>query len=164
MSTSDHYAFRNAVAEDLAAHPERKAQLDREHHALEQERKGLEAIIGRKPIAETQNVITAVEKFIVKYVALPPHAGLALAVWAAATWLHEQFEAFGYLAIVSPLKGCGKTRLTEVLGCIVKQPIFTVGISEAALFRLIDQGGHTLILDETEALKEKKNERNSIKN
>ena len=159
MSESDHYNFRSAVAEDLAAHPERKAQLDREHRVLEQEHREALALVGRKPTPEMQDVVTALEGFINKYLSLPPHAGLTLAIWAAATYFSGKVEVFPYLAVVPPTKRCGKTRLTEVLGCVVMNPIFTVGISEAALFRLLDSGENTLILDETEALKEKKNER-----
>ena len=52
MSESDYYNLRKAVSDDLAAHPERNAQLDQEHAALEKERKGVLAIIDRKPRTE----------------------------------------------------------------------------------------------------------------
>lgn len=118
-----------------------------------------ERAIERESAHKAVDVITELEGFIKKYSVLPSHAALTLAVWSVATYLSDSFDMFPYLAILSPVKQCGKTRLTEVLGCICLEPMFTVGISEAALFRLTDRGGHTLIFDETEGLKDKFSER-----
>ncbi|MBI3934960.1 MAG: DUF3631 domain-containing protein [Acidobacteria bacterium] len=104
-------------------------------------------------------LIGAVETFIRRYLILPDKAALPLALWTAATYLYEHFDTFPYLAVVSPAKRCGKTRLAEVLGCVARKPVLTTGISEAALFRLVDRGDVTLLLDEAEALREKKSER-----
>src|SRR5262249_893789 len=46
----------------------------------------------------------------------------------------------------------GKTRMTEVLEQIVAEPVRAVCISEAALFRLVEERKPTLILDEAEVL------------
>lgn len=104
-------------------------------------------------------IIPALEGFLTRYLVLPLKTALPLAVWTAATYMYERFDTFPYLSVLSPAKRCGKTRLAEAPGCIALNPILTTGISEAALFRLVDRGGCTLLLDEAEALKEKKNER-----
>jgi len=104
-------------------------------------------------------IIAALERFLCRYLVLPDRAALPLACWVAATYIYERFDTFPYLAVVSPAKRCGKTRLAEVLGCVALNPVLTTGISEAALFRLVDQGGCTLLLDEAEALREKRSER-----
>lgn len=56
------------------------------------------------------------EKFIARFVILPKGALLPLALWAVATHLFSIFDCFPYLAVVSPARRCGKTRLLEVLG------------------------------------------------
>ena len=116
------------------------------------------SVAGRAAIAESE-IIPALERFICKYLVLPDKTALPLACWTAATYLYERFDTFPYLSILSPAKQCGKTRLAEVLSCVALNPILTGGMSEAALFRLVDRGNCTLLLDEAEALKDKKNER-----
>lgn len=112
-----------------------------------------------EPDAESQpsaeagaELVRSVERFIGRFVVLPPTARLAVALWALATHCFDVFETTGYLALVSPEKGCGKTRTTEVLELIVAEPIRAVSISEAAMFRAIEAKRPTLILDEAEAL------------
>lgn len=110
------------------------------------------------PVEETE-IVGAVESFISKYLVLPDRTALLLALWTVCTYLYDRFDTMPYLGIVSPAKRCGKTRLAEVLGCVARNPILTTGITEAALFRLVDQGGVTLLLDEAEALRDKRSER-----
>jgi len=93
-----------------------------------------------------------IEAFIGSFVILPPGALLPVALWVMATHTHESFDTFPYLALLSPAKRCGKTRLTEVLGLVVRSARQTVNISEAALFRLIEAFSPSLMLDEAEAL------------
>ena len=93
-----------------------------------------------------------VEKFISRFVVLPPAALLPVSLLAIGTHCFGLFETFPYLALLSPEKGCGKTRTTEVLEQIVFEPVRAVCISEAALFRLAEDKKPTLILDEAEGL------------
>jgi hypothetical protein len=96
-----------------------------------------------------------VEKFISRFVILPKGALLSLALWAVATHLFSIFDCFPYLAVVSPARRCGKTRLLEILGFLCSEPERTSNISEAALFRIIEKQKPTLLLDEMEQLREK---------
>ena len=98
-------------------------------------------------------------QFVCKYLVLPERVALPLACWTAATYFHETFDTFPYLSVISPAKRSGKTRLAEVLSYVALNPVLTTGISEAALFRLVDRGNCMLLLDEAEALKDKRNER-----
>jgi hypothetical protein len=95
------------------------------------------------------------EDFIRRYLVLPPGALLPLALWGKGTHLFPIFDCFPYLAIGSPTKQCGKTRLLEILGLMCSDAERTSNISEAALFRLIEQQHPTLLLDEMEQLREK---------
>jgi hypothetical protein len=91
-----------------------------------------------------------VETFISRFAVLPAGALLPTSLLAIGTHCFDIFETFPYLALLSPEKGCGKTRTTEVLEQILAEPVRAVCISEAALFRLVDQTKPTLILDEAE--------------
>ncbi len=104
-------------------------------------------------------LLRAVETFIRRFVVLPPSTLLPVSLWTIATHCFEAFDCFPYLAITSPTKGCGKTRLTEILDPLACRSSRVSGISEAALYRLIEQEQPTLLLDEAEALRDKANER-----
>ncbi len=106
---------------------------------------------GRKP-PEGRLLVAKVENFYHRFLMLPQGAALALALWTIATHFYEVFDCFPYLAILSPLKKCGKTRLTEVLALLAANCFRTINISEAALFRLVEAESPTLVLDEAEAL------------
>ena len=93
-----------------------------------------------------------VESFTSRFAVLPQGALLPTLLLAIGTHCFDVFETFPYLALLSPEKGCGKTRTTEVLEQIVAEPVRAVCISEAALFRLVEERKPTLILDEAEGL------------
>ena len=100
-------------------------------------------------------LVRDLEAFFVRYVVLPDSTALPLALWTMATYLFENFDAFPYLAVSSPVPQCGKTRLLEVLEMVVSNPRRASNISEAALFRVIEKFKPTLMLDEAETLRGK---------
>ncbi len=100
-------------------------------------------------------LVAALERFITGYVILPPRTSLPLAAWTLATYCYDSFDTFAYLLVVSPAPRCGKTRLLEVLSHLASTPRRTANISEAALFRVVQELGPTLLLDEAEALRGK---------
>jgi hypothetical protein len=81
----------------------------------------------------------------------------ATALWVAHTHALEAFEATPFLAVTSPLKRCGKSRLFDVVELVVARPWRAVMPSEAVLFRKIDTATPTLLLDETDAIFNAKN-------
>jgi hypothetical protein len=105
-----------------------------------------------------------VESFISRFVILPGGALLPIALWAVATHLFSIFDCFPYLAVVSPAKRCGKTRLLEILSLLCAEPERTSNISEAALFRVIESERPSLFLDEMEQLREKSERAQILRN
>lgn len=93
-----------------------------------------------------------VRAFVRRYVVLDDDQAAAVTLWAAHTHIFEAFSCTPYLAISSPEKRSGKTRLLEVLELLVREPLPTANISDAALFRVIDQRAPTLLIDEVDAL------------
>jgi hypothetical protein len=96
-------------------------------------------------------VITSVESFIRRFCILPDAAYFPLATWAAATHLPDAFDAFPYIALLSPAKRCGKTRVLEVLELLTSKAWRGTSATSAALFRMMEDVP-TLLLDEVEAL------------
>lgn len=115
-------------------------------------------LIANSPIwspPDGARLVRKTEDFICRYLILPAHAVLPLALWALATHCFEVFDAFSYLTLTSPTPRCGKTRLLEVMELIVKDPLRATNASEAALFRGIEKFHPTLLLDEAETLSSK---------
>jgi hypothetical protein len=107
------------------------------------------------PCEDGAALLRDAEAFICRYLVLPAGALLPIVLWGKGTHLFSIFDCFPYLAVVSPTKRCGKTRLLEVLGLMCSNAERTSNISEAALFRLIEQHHPTLLLDEMEQLQVK---------
>ena len=100
------------------------------------------------------NLVNEVEKFIRRFVVLPEAAYLPLAIWAISTHIARHFDCFPYVALLSPAKRCGKTRLLEVLETVVARPWRGTAPTPAALYRMMTEAP-TLLLDEVEALNSK---------
>ncbi|MGH8611629.1 MAG: DUF3631 domain-containing protein, partial [Gammaproteobacteria bacterium] len=93
-------------------------------------------------------VLNEIAKTFLRYLVLPDHAEVALALWA----MHAQsFKAFIHtprLSIRSPEKGCGKTTCIDVLALLTPKAQRIENLTTAGLFRLIDKYAPTLLVDE----------------
>jgi hypothetical protein len=81
----------------------------------------------------------------------------AIALWNAHTYVYDCAPATPYLHPHSPEPGSGKTTLLDLLELTACKAIQADGLSEAALFRLVDQRHPTLLFDEVDAVFGKKN-------
>lgn len=102
-------------------------------------------------------IVSALERTFRKFVALENGLPFVLALWVLATHVFDCFDAFPYLAITSPTKRCGKTRLAEIIELFCANGLRTVGATPAAIFRSIQKERSedrtlTLIIDEAEVL------------
>jgi putative DNA primase/helicase len=86
-----------------------------------------------------------------RYLALPPGAADALALWTAHTHCYEAFPHTPRCHCSSPDKGCGKTTTLDVLATMTPRPMRAENITSAVLFRLVDQHRPTLLLDEVDS-------------
>jgi len=102
--------------------------------------------------AASDNPADLVRQFLRRYVVLTEPQYAACSLWALHTWAFEAAVATPYLVIASPTKQSGKTRLLEALERIVREPLRTESITEAALFRSIEQLNPTILLDEVDAV------------
>ena len=92
-----------------------------------------------------------VQKLVRKYVVVTPIQLIVLALWIAHTHAIEAADVTPYLNIWSPEKRSGKTRLLEVLRCLVPRPWLTARTSPAALYRRVDAESPTFLCDESDA-------------
>ncbi len=83
-----------------------------------------------------------------RYLVLPEGAAEVMALWVVHTHTVETAEITPRLALLSPDKRCGKTRVLEVLQKLVRCPLSTSNTSAAAVFRSIEAWFQTLIIDE----------------
>ncbi|MGA4849471.1 DUF3631 domain-containing protein [Streptomyces sp. G5(2025)] len=88
-----------------------------------------------------------------KYVVLPSEEALtAVTLWVAATHIQTALQHAPRLTIVSPTKGCGKSRVLDVLHETVHKPMMTVNISTAVVYRVIGKNPPTLLVDEADTI------------
>lgn len=88
-----------------------------------------------------------------KYVVLPGEEALtAVTLWVAATHIQAALQHAPRLAVISPTKGCGKSRVLDVLYETVHDPMMTVNTSPAVIFRTIGKIPPTLLVDEADTI------------
>jgi hypothetical protein len=105
-----------------------------------------------KHSAHLAELLDATRAFIRDYVVVSEAQADALVLWTAHTHALDAFETTPFLAVTSPEKRCGKTRLLDALELVVANPWRTIMPSEAVLFCKIDAVGPTLLLDEVDAI------------
>lgn len=97
-------------------------------------------------------LLASLEDLFRRHVVVPVGVPLVLALWTINTYIFQIFDYCPYIALVSPVKRCGKTSVLKLLARVARRPTFTVDISDAALFRLVDARRPTLLMDEAENL------------
>jgi Protein of unknown function (DUF3631) len=102
-------------------------------------------------------LLDALADYVRTYVVMTAAQTTAVVLWVAHTHTLDAFETTPFLALTSPEKRCGKSRLFDVLELVVARPWRTIMPSEAVLFRKIDKAAPTLLLDETDAIFNMKN-------
>jgi hypothetical protein len=106
----------------------------------------------RQPPPPIQEILDEVETFSRRFAVVDDIQATATTLWIPHCWVIEAAHTTPYLHITSAEEESGKTRLMEVLQLLVPEPILATDITEAALFRVIDQLQPTLFLDEIDAI------------
>jgi hypothetical protein len=90
---------------------------------------------------------------LTRYVVLPsPQAADAVTLWVAASHAQPAWEHAPRLAVVSPVKRCGKSRLLDVVAETCHAPLITVNATIAAVVRSLGNDPPTLLVDEADTL------------
>jgi putative DNA primase/helicase len=85
-----------------------------------------------------------------RHVSMSDVARDATALWLLHAYLFDRFLVSPRLGVTSPVKGCGKTTLLDVLARLVPRPLPTANVTPAALFRVVEGYQPTLLVDEAD--------------
>ncbi len=102
-----------------------------------------------KPVDGAQlleDLATAARRFVI----LPKHADALVALWCLAAHAFNAFDIFPFLALVSPVRRCGKTTLFKVLLRLVPRALTSSNVSAASVYRIIEACRPCLLLDEAD--------------
>ena len=73
-------------------------------------------------------------------------------MWVLHTYVFDRFVITPRLALMSPVRGCGKTTLLVLLELLVANPYRTDNVTAAAIYHLLDRFSHALLIDEADNL------------
>jgi hypothetical protein len=105
-----------------------------------------------------------VVRFVRRFVVVNEHQAAALALWVAHTHAFAAAETTPYIWITSALKRSGKSLLLlKVLRPLVHEPKAAASVTEAVLYRMIEQLRPTLLLDEVDAIFGRGREREDLR-
>lgn len=99
-----------------------------------------------------------------RFTVLSVEQARACALWAAFTWFIDGANVAPLLNVTSPEPRCGKTTLGELVKEMVARPLYASNITPAALFRAVEKWKPTLLIDETDAFLNEKEELRGIIN
>src|SRR5208337_5069038 len=68
------------------------------------------------------NVLDLVLALIERHVAITPEERMAVALWVLHTWIFDQYSITPRLAVLSPVRECGKTTLVALIKLLVAEP------------------------------------------
>ncbi len=85
-----------------------------------------------------------------RYLYLPNGASAAVTLWVMHTYGLGCFEITPRLGIASPMPGCGKSTLMDLIGMLSYRPLQLSSITAAAMFRIIAEHKPTLLIDEAD--------------
>jgi hypothetical protein len=109
-------------------------------------------------------LLDEISEAIGRYVVMSSESKGMLALWTTHTHCFDRFSHSPRLAIVSPEKNCGKTTTIDVLSRLVARPLPTANITAAAVFRIVELIGPTLLVDEADTFLNENDELRGILN
>jgi Protein of unknown function (DUF3631) len=98
------------------------------------------------------NVLDLVLRLLELHVAITPEERMAVALWILHTHVFVRFPIAPRLALMSPVRGCGKTLLLVLLDLLVANSYRTDNVTAAAIYYLLDRQSHSLLIDEGDNL------------
>jgi|GEM_PF-1380976 len=103
-------------------------------------------------------LLNELHTFLKRFIIVDEHALVAITLWITFTYFFDVAETSPRLAILSPTKRCGKTRLLEVLLLLCPRTVSASNLSPSAIFRTIDLEHPTMIIDEADTANANKND------
>ncbi len=95
-------------------------------------------------------ILDEIAQIIRRHVVLAPEAADAVALWIMHAHAHGSAEISPLLTISSPAPECGKTTTLDLVSALVPRPLSASNITPAAVFRVVEMFGPTLLIDEAD--------------
>jgi len=96
--------------------------------------------------AMMENILAVLDRYLVMSI----DAKVVLAMWILFTHVFTVARVAPILALLSPVRRCGKTTVVQLLGSLVARPYPSSNVTAAVLFRTVDQWQPTMLLDEVD--------------
>jgi Protein of unknown function (DUF3631) len=98
------------------------------------------------------NVLDLVLRLVELHIGLTPEQRMGVALWILHTHVFGRFTITPRLALLSPVRGCGKTTLLVLLELLCSDPDRTDNITAASIYHLLATREHTILVDEGDNL------------
>lgn len=99
-----------------------------------------------------------------RFIVCDPETVTAATLWIAFTWLIDRVQVAPIAMITAPEMQCGKTQLLSLIGKLCHRPLLASNITPAAIFRVIETYGPTLLIDEADSFLREREEARGIIN
>jgi hypothetical protein len=112
----------------------------------------INAEIIQEPLSP-EKLFNDIKHFVTCYVVFsqPEHYNV-ITLWIMHTWVADCADYTPYIYLHSPVMRCGKTQVQRVVEPLVRNPLRTCNVSEAALYREIEESHPTLLWDEIDSI------------
>jgi hypothetical protein len=109
------------------------------------------------PDPHSPPVLNLVLRLIEMHVIITPEERMAVALWVLHCYVYRRFDITPRLALLSPVRGCGKTTVLRLLECLIEGVHRTDSITPAAVYHYFDEAAgtgepSTLLVDEGDNL------------
>jgi hypothetical protein len=98
------------------------------------------------------NVLDLVLRLIELHLTLAPEQRMAKALWTLHSYVFGRYPVTPRLALLSPVRGCGKTTALILLEALSADPYRSDNVTAAAIYHVLAYREHTLLLDEGDNL------------
>jgi hypothetical protein len=98
------------------------------------------------------NPLDLVHHLLWRYLEMTPHQFVAMSLWIAHTFVYQRFTVTPRLMVTSPVRGCGKTTLLDLLEALCVRPLKSDSITAASIYHAVDRDHSTLLIDEADNL------------
>jgi hypothetical protein len=98
------------------------------------------------------NPLDLVHHLLWRYLEMTPHQFVAVSLWVALTFVYQRFTVTPRLMVTSPVRGCGKTTLLDLLEALCMHPLKSDSITAASIYHAVDREHPTLLIDEADNL------------
>ena len=103
------------------------------------------------PVDGHPELLAALRALLNRYLVLPDHATETVALWIVPyTFCFEAFDFTPYLAVMSPVKRCGKTTLLDIILELARRALNGDSITPAVVFRVVQKYKPALLLDKAD--------------